>query len=113
MNYNSSYFNIEDKHDIIYIGTCPETTCNYNYIIEGKRQTSERVKDHNDRDIKSHITRAPENYHQPVSEKDFKIIGNSFQGSKKKKKVDDALLFREIKQTLNEHPRSVGATAVI
>ena len=72
-----------------------------------------RVKDHNDRDIKSHITRASENYHQPVSEKDFKIIGNGFQGNKKKRKVDDALLIREIKQTLNEHPRSVGATAVI
>ena len=41
-NKLSSCFNIKDKtkfehrHDVIYLGTCPETTCNDNYIGEAK-----------------------------------------------------------------------------
>ena len=40
----SSCFNIKDKtkfeqrHDVIYPGTCPETTCNGNYIDESNRR---------------------------------------------------------------------------
>ena len=57
----SSCFNIKDKtkfeqrHDVIYLGTCPETTCNDNYIGEAKRRIFERVKDYNGRDFKSHL----------------------------------------------------------
>ena len=49
-NKLSSCFNINEKtkfehrHDVIYLGTCPETTCNDNYIGEAKRQIFERVK---------------------------------------------------------------------
>ena len=47
---------------------------------------SKRVKDHNGRDIKSHLLKhALENDHQHVSEKDFKITGNYFRGNKKKR----------------------------
>ena len=41
-NKLSSCFNINEKtkfehrHDVIYLGTCPETTCNDNYIGEAK-----------------------------------------------------------------------------
>ena len=45
----------EHRHDVIYLGTCPETTCNDNYIGEAKRQIFERVKDYNGRDFKSHL----------------------------------------------------------
>ena len=60
-NKLSSCFNIKDKtkfehrHDVIYLGTCPETTCNDNYIGEAKRRIFERVKDYNGRDFKSHL----------------------------------------------------------
>ena len=42
-NKLSSCFNINDKtkfehrHDVIYLGACPETTCNDNYIGKAKR----------------------------------------------------------------------------
>ena len=50
---------------------------------------------------------ALEKNHQHVSEKDFKIIGNGFRGNKKKRKVAEALLIREIKPTLNIQDQSV------
>ena len=113
-NKLSSCFTIKDKtkfehrHDVIYFGTCPETMCNDNYIGEAKRRIFERVKDHNGRDFKSHqLKNALENYHQHVSEKDFKIIGNGFRGNNKKRKVAEALLIREIKPTLNIQDQSV------
>ena len=82
--------------------------CNDNYIGEAKRRIFERVKDHNDRDFKSHqLKHALENYHQHVSEKDFKIIGNVFRGNNKKRKVAEVLLIREIKPTLNIPDHSV------
>ena len=57
----SSCFNFKDKtkfehrHDVIYLGTCPKTMCNDNYIGEAKQWIFEKVKDHNGRDIKSHL----------------------------------------------------------
>ena len=61
-----------------------------------------RVKDHNGREIKSHLLRHDlKNNHRHVSAKDFKIIGNSFRGNNKKRKVAEVLLIREIKPTLN------------
>ena len=56
--YFRLHFNINDKtkfkfkHDAIYLVTCPEATCNDNYIGEVKQQISEKVKDHNDGDVK-------------------------------------------------------------
>ena len=100
----SSCFNIKDetkfqhRYNVIYLRTCPETTCN-NYIGEGKQRIFERVKDHYGRDL--------EKNHQLVSEKDFKIIGNGFRGNNKKRKVAEALLIREIKPTLNIQDQSV------
>ena len=98
----------EHRHDVIYLGTCPETTCNDNYIGEAKRQIFERVKEHNGRDFNPHLLKhALENKHQHVSEKDFKIIGNGFGGNNKKRKVAEALLIQEIKPTLNIQDQSV------
>ena len=79
-NKLSSYFNINDKtkferrHDVIYLGTCPETTCN------DKRRIFESVKNNNGRDFKSHLLKhALQNSHQLVSKKDFKIIVMIFE----------------------------------
>ena len=110
----SSYFNIkhktkfEHRHDVIYLGAFPETTCNDNYVGEAKRRIFERVKDHNGKDFNLHLLKhALENNHQHVSVKDFKIIGNGFRGKNKKKNVAEALLIREIKPTLNIQDQSV------
>ena len=109
----SSCFNIkgktkfEHRNDVIYLETCPETTCNDNYIGEAKRRLFERVKDHNGRDFNSHLLKHALGNNQHVSEKDFKISGNGFRGNNKKRKVAEALLIREIKPTLNIQDQSV------
>ena len=107
-NKFSSCFNITDKtkfeyrHDAIYLGICPETSFNDNYIGEAKWRIFRRVKDHNGRDFNSYLLKHNlENNHQHVSEKDFKIIGNGFGGNNKKRKVAETLLIPEIKSTLN------------
>ena len=82
--------------------------CNDNYTGEVKRRIFERVKDHNGRDFKSDLLKhVLENNHQHVSEKDFKIIGNSFRGNNKERKVAETVLNREIKPTLNIKDQSV------
>ena len=99
VNKPSSCFNIKDKtkfehrHEVIYLGTCPETMCNDNYIGEAKPRIFKRVKDHNGRDFNSHLLKhALEKNHQHVSQKHFKIIGNGFRGNNKKRKVAEVLL---------------------
>ena len=48
-NKLSSRFNIKDKtkfehrHDVIYLRTCPETTCNVNYNGGAKRPQRQRL----------------------------------------------------------------------
>ena len=65
----------------------PETTCNDNGTGEAKRLIFEGVKHHNSRDIKLHLLKhALEINHQYVSEKDFKITGHGFRGTKQEKK---------------------------
>ena len=98
-NKPSSCFIIKDKtkfehtHEVIYLGSFPETTCNDNYIGETKGRIFERVKDHNGRYFNSHLLKhALEKNHQHVSQKHFKIIGNGFRGNNKKRKVAEVLL---------------------
>ena len=84
--------------------------CNDNYIGDAKQQIFERVKNHNNRDFKSHLLKhALEKNHQHyyVSEEDFKIISNGFRGNNKKRKVAEALLIWKIKPTLNIQDQSV------
>ena len=90
----------EHKHDIIYLGTCPQDNCSENYIGESGRQISERIIDHKGRDQKSHIFKhSSENCHQHFYNS-FKIIGNGFKNSPFKRKFSEALLIKQIKPSL-------------
>ena len=83
----------EHKHDIIYLGTCPEDNCSENYIGERGHQISERIIDHNGRDQKSSIfKRSSQKCHQIFHTNSFKIIGNGFKKDSFKGKVSEALL---------------------
>ena len=42
---------------MVYYADCPNEKCRKNYIGESGRRISERIKDHNGRDRKSHILR--------------------------------------------------------
>ena len=57
----STCFNVKDqskfehRHDVVYYADCPNEKCRENYIGESGRRISEIIKDHNGRDLKSHI----------------------------------------------------------
>ena len=70
----STCFNVKDQstfahpHDVVYYADCPNEKCRENYIGESGRRISERIKDHNGRDLKSHILRhSVESGHANVS----------------------------------------------
>ena len=103
-NTLSSYFNIKRKTKfehkigvIFYLGTCPDTRYNDNYIGEAKQRISLELKTV----WKSHLLKYTiENDHQHVSEKDFKIIDGPW-GNNKKRQLAEVILIQEIKPTLN------------
>ena len=63
------------SHDIIYQGNCPENGCPDNYIGETARRISERVLDHNGKDINSHFYKhSIKTGHQTLEISDYRII---------------------------------------
>ena len=88
-------------HDVVYYVDCPNETCRENYI-------SERIKDHNGRDLKSHILRHSVEYgYANVSCEDFKIIAKNFNNNSWKCKIAESLLIKEKRSTSNRHDKSV------
>ena len=64
---------------MVYYAGCPNETCRESYIGESGRRILERIKDHNGKDLKSHILRhSVESGHANVSFEDFKIIAKNF-----------------------------------
>ena len=85
----SSQFNIKDKtnfehqHDLIYHLKCPLPTCAENCIGENARRIHEPIKDHNERDQKSHMLKhSVQKHHDNLAKENFKIIVKNFKNSK-------------------------------
>ena len=93
----------EHQHDMVYYVHCPNEKCRENYIGESGRRNSERIKDHNRRDFKSHILRhSIESGHasyKDFSYKDFKIIATNFNNNHWKRKTAELLLIKEKRHT--------------
>ena len=110
----STCFNIKDQikfnhqHDVVYYAYCPNKTCREKYIGERGRRISERIKNHNVGDLKSHILRhSIESGHANVSYEDFKIIAKNFNRNSWKPKIVELLLIKEKRLTLNIQDKSV------
>ena len=108
----STCFNVKDQskfehqHDVVYYADCPNEKCRENYIDESGRRMSERIKDHNGRDLKSHILRnSVESGHAKVSY--FKIIAKNFNNNHWKRKIAESLLIKEKRPGLNTQNKSV------
>ena len=72
----------DHEHDGVYYVDCPNERCRENCIGESGRRISERIRDHNGRDFKSHILRhSIESGHANVSCEDFKIIAKKFNNN--------------------------------
>ena len=98
----------DHQHDVVYYADCPNETCRENYIGESGRRVSERIKDHNGRDLKSYILRhSVESGHVNVSCEDFKIIAKNLNSNSWKRKIAVSLLIKEKRPTLNIHDKSV------
>ena len=98
----STCFNIKDQskfdnqHDVVYYVDCPNKTCRENYIDESGHRISERIKDHNSRDLKSHILRhSVESGHANVGYEDFKIIAKNFNNNSWTHKIAESLLIND------------------
>ena len=56
-------FNVKDQskfnhqHDVVCYADCPNETCRENHIGESGRRISERIKDHNGKDLRSYTLR--------------------------------------------------------
>ena len=98
----------EHKHDVIYLGKCPEQNCTDNYLGESARRVSEGIIDHGGRDKKLHLFwHAVVNEHRNASYDDFKTIGSGFRNHTFKRKVAEALLIKELWPNLNIQENSV------
>ena len=79
-----------------YYADCPNMKCRENYIGESGRRISERLKDHNGRDLKSNILGySLECRHLNVSYDGFKIIAKNFNNNNWKRKIPESLLIKE------------------
>ena len=69
-------------------------------LCSGRRIT-EKVKDHNERDHNSHILKhSLETGHERVKSSDFLIIYKNFTGNKRKRKIAESLLIKQLRPTL-------------
>ena len=110
----SSCFNVKDKidfeqnHDLIYHAECPEPPCIDNYVGESAHRITERIKDHNGRDHKSHVLKySTEKSHKNVNTIDFKIIDKNFHNNKRNWKTAEVLWIKDLRQTLNTQEKSI------
>ena len=115
----STSFNVKDQsnfdhqHDVVYYVYCPNETCRENYIGESGPRISERVKDHNGRDLKSHILRhSVESGHANVSCEDFKIIAKNFNDNSWKRKIAESLLIKQ-KTADVKHTRQISTFEIL
>ena len=93
---------------MVYYADCPNETCRENCIGESGGRISECIKDHNIRDLKSHILRhSVESEHANVSYEDFKIIAKNFNNNSWKRKIAESLLIKEKRLTLSIHDKLV------
>ena len=100
--------NFEHKHDLVYHGKCPAKKCNDNYVGETGRHISERIMDHNGRDVNSHLLKHHmEKKHQYPQNKDFIILSSSFQNNVVKRKISEVLWIKDVRPTLNRQKISI------
>ena len=92
----------------MYHVKCLSELCDENYVDESDGRIAERVKDHNGRDHKSHIlTHSLQTGYEPMKSFDLLIICKNFNGNKRKRKIAESLLIKQLRPILNIHDKSV------
>ena len=78
---------------MVYYVDCPNKTCRGNYIGESSHRISEPIKDHNNRDLKSHTLKhsvESEHANLVISYCDFKVIAKNFNNNSWKRKIAES-----------------------
>ena len=71
-----------------------------NNIGETPRRISERVKDHTNKDVHLHLIKhAVKSGHEVLHVNNYNIIGKGYQNNNRKRKIAEALLIKEIRNT--------------
>ena len=92
----------------MYHAKCPGELCDENYVGESRTCIAERVKEHNGRDQKSHkFNHSRETGHERVKSSDFLIIYKNFNGNKRKRRIAESLLIKQLRPVLNINGKSV------
>ena len=100
--------NKQHKHDVVYLGSCPSSTCNDYYIGETGRRLSERVLGQSGKDTKSHFLRHSFTAnHETVDIGHFQILNRGYNNNKNKRRVSEALFVKQYRPTLNVQDNSV------
>ena len=110
----SSQFNIKDdtnkqhKHNLVYFSRCPPTSCTDSYIGETVRRLSERVVDHDGRDMKSHIfSHCLHSNHETINIEHFKILNLGYNNSTYRRRISEALFVKQLRPSLTVQDNSV------
>ena len=111
----STCVNVKDKtifnheHDIAYYAQCPKKSCPHDHVGESGRRVLEQVKDYNGRDTSSHIFKhCVADDHQFIFCDDLKVVGRNYPNNKRKRKIAEALLIKNLKPSLNVQEKSVS-----
>ena len=95
-----SFFNIKDQtklehnHDLNYLVKCPEKACSENYLGETARRINKKVLEHAGKDMKSHMLQ-------------HTLQFKGFDNNRVKRKISEALLFKQYRPTLNTQENSI------
>ena len=95
--------NFEHKHDLVYHGRCPADNCKGDYVGETSRRISERIMDHDNRDLNSHLLKHYlEKEYRCLQSKDFVILSGGFWNNKVKRKISEALWIKDLRYKRNQ-----------
>ena len=93
----------------MYHVKCPEESRTDDYIGESGRWVIKCAKDHNGKDITSHMLRhSTEKNHTEVAVNYFKVIGRNNRNNVQKWRVVKALLIKQFWLALNVEEQSVA-----
>ena len=91
---------LEQKHDVIYNGKCPEDDFDIDYVGEMKRRIVDRTKDHRGKDTPSYtLKNAIVSENRNIIVRNFTIIFNGCKKSTMKRKIAEFSIIKQRKPT--------------
>ena len=91
---------LKDEHDIVHYSKCPEEFCLHDCVGESGTKLLEQVKDHNGTDTVSYIFKHfVATDHQFSFRDDLRTLGSNCQSNKRKLKIAEALLIKNLKSS--------------